>query len=58
MRGIRHRRCHRRDASIVGEDWDGAIILPEISCGGGGGGGGSGGGGGGGGSGGGGGGGT
>lgn len=38
-RGIRRRRRHRRDASIAGEDWDGAIILPEIPCGGGGGGG-------------------
>ena len=36
-RGIRRRRRHRREASIAWEDWDGAIILPEIPCGGGGG---------------------
>ncbi len=30
------RRRHRRDASVGGKDWDGAIILPEITRGGGG----------------------
>ncbi len=29
-----HRHCrHCRDVIVGGDDWDGAIILPEIACG-------------------------